>query len=85
MAWYFLILAGDYVITTGDYIIVGGDFIISGGDFIIVGADYVIAAADYRIVRHLAKIYYLCDTFSCAIGNNRDTNVGVFFVCLSPI
>lgn len=66
-------------------LITTGDFIISGGDFIIVGADYVIAAADYRIVRHLAKIYYLCDTFSCAIGNNRDTNVGVFFVCLSPI
>lgn len=66
-------------------LITTGDFIISGGDFIIVGADYVIAAADYRIVRHLAKIYYLCDTFSCAIGNNRDTNVGFFFVCLSPI
>lgn len=33
MAWYFLILAGDYVITTGDYIIAGGDFIISGGDY----------------------------------------------------
>ena len=66
-------------------LITTGDFIISVGDFIIVGADYVIAAADYRIVRHLAKIYYLCDTFSCAIGNNRDTNVGVFFVCLSPI
>lgn len=63
-------------------LITTGDFIISGGDFIIVGADYVIAAADYRIVRHLAKIYYLCDTFSCAIGNNRDTNVGVFsYVC----
>ncbi|WP_308549867.1 hypothetical protein [uncultured Parabacteroides sp.] len=36
MAWYFLILAGDYVITTGDYIIAGGDFIISGGDYRIV-------------------------------------------------
>ena len=36
MAWYFLILAGDYVITTGDYIIVGGDFIISGGEYRIV-------------------------------------------------
>jgi hypothetical protein len=73
------------LITTGDFIISGGDFIIVGADYVIAAADYVIAAADYRIVRHLAKIYYLCDTFSCAIGNNRDTNVGVFFVCLSPI
>ena len=85
MPYNSLITTGDFIISGGDFIIVGADYVIAAADYVIAAADYVIAAADYRIVRHLAKIYYLCDTFSCAIGNNRDTNVGVFFVCLSPI